>query len=80
MAYSIQEKAGRFVVTSPKGKTWKTTYPSRSAAEDGVAYVESRFAGDSSSPKDSSPSEESPDTSAERKKLGIPQIETEEGW
>ena len=79
MAYRIQEKDGRFVVTSPKGKVWKTTYGSRAAAEKGVAYVESRFAGGSSeTPAEGT--DESPDTSDERKMLGIPQIETGEGW
>lgn len=71
MPYTISERGGRYFVTSPKGKTWKTTYPSQAAAEKGVAYVESRFSGGSS--KVPVPQvEESPDTAAERKALGIP--------
>ena len=51
MVYSIEERGGRFVVISPKGKKWKTTYASRAAAEKGVAYVEGRFGGSGSSAK-----------------------------
>ena len=79
MPYSIRESGGRYVVTSPKGKRWKTTYASMAAAEKGVAYVESRFSG-GTGVVTSSPPTESPDTSAERKKLGIPEIPIEEGW
>ena len=67
-------------MTSPKGKRWKTTYPSMAAAEKGVAYVESRFAGGSSGTVSPPSTRESPDTSVERKKLGIPELVTEEGW
>ncbi len=84
MAYSISKDGGRFSVTSPKGKLWKTTYASVEAAEKAVAYIEGRFAGDSSLPGQPSISEESSDTSAERKKLGIPLLpandEDTEGW
>ena len=68
-------------MTSPKGKRWKTTYATRAAAEKGVAYVESRFGGGGSPSSDTRPSTASdPDTEAERKKLGIPVLDTEEGW
>ncbi len=51
MPYGIMKnEAGRYIVTSPKGKPWKTTYPTRAAAEKGVAYVEGRFGGGGSSP------------------------------
>ena len=82
MPYAISESGGRFTVTSSKGKKWKTTYPTMAAAKKAVAYVESRFAGGSGpSAVGSPPSAESPDTSAERKKLGIPLLEeAEEGW
>ena len=85
MAYTIiphPKKEGRFRVISGKGKVWKTDYASRAAAEKGVAYVESRFGGGGSPSSDTRPSTESenPDTSAERKKLGIPEQVTEEGW
>ncbi len=78
--YAIaQNERGRFVVTSPKGKTWKTTYAKREAAEKGIAYVESRFAGGSVSanipPREEA---ESPDTAEERMRLGIPPKEEEE--
>lgn len=43
MPYSIEKSGGRYVVTSPKGRKWKTTYSSRTAAEKGISYVQSRF-------------------------------------
>jgi len=44
MAYSVAKNAnGRFVVTSPAGKDWKTTYPSQAAADKAIAYIEGRF-------------------------------------
>ena len=53
MAYSIEENAsGRFVVISPKGRKWKTTYATRAAAEKGVSYVEGRFGGSGSSARE----------------------------
>ena len=79
MAYTIAKHGDKYWVTSPKGKVWKTKYSSRAAAEKGVAYVESRFAGGSGTPS-SSASPESPDTAAERKELGIPDKVEEEGW
>ena len=48
--YTITELAnGRFSVKSSKGRTWKTTYPNRTSAEKGIAYVEKRFGGSSAS-------------------------------
>ena len=82
MPYKIvphPKKEGRFRVISEKGRVWKTDYATKEAAEKGVAYIENRSAGDSGTPS-SSASQESPDTSAERKELGIPEVETEEGW
>lgn len=44
MSYSTRKNAkGRIVVTSPKGKDWKTTYSSQGAADKAVAYIEGRF-------------------------------------
>lgn len=84
MVYSIEERGGRFVVISPKGKKWKTTYASRAAAEKGVAYVEGRFGGSGSSPR-AAPLTSGPDlidtetdTAEERRALGIPPKLTEE--
>ena len=84
--YSVREnEKGRFVVTSPKGKDWKTTYPSRASADKAIAYIEGRFG---ASPSPAPPSEATPtgdagtaeaDTSAERRALGIPPVEDEEG-
>ncbi len=72
MPYAVAKKDGRYVVTSPAGKTWKTTYPSRAGAEKGVSYVESRFGGASPAASPSSSSiVDSPDTAEERKALGI---------
>ena len=88
MAYSVvphPKKPGRFRVISAKGKVWKTDYASVPAAEKAIAYIEGRFG--ASSPK-APPSEATPtgdagtaeaDTSAERRALGIPQVEDEEG-
>lgn len=89
MPYSIAEVGSRFTVTSPKGKVWKTTYPSRAAAEKGVAYVESRFS--SLPPSPVSPDEQggglfdSEDTTEERVALGVPakrsvEEDETEGW
>ncbi len=81
MPYTIDKIEGRWRVASPKGKLWKTTYPTRAAAEKGVAYVESRFAGGSEpSLVTSTASSDSPDTADERRKLGIPRVEVEEAW
>ena len=84
--YSVREnEKGRFVVTSPKGKDWKTTYGTKAAADKAIAYIEGRFG--ASSPR-APPSEATPtgdagtseaDTSAERRALGVPQVEDEEG-
>lgn len=89
MAYSISKNAkGRFVVTSPAGKTWKTTYPSSASAEKAVAYVTSRFGGEGGlrvGPAESEnvPAENS-DTTEERILKGIPakpdEGEDTEGW
>ncbi len=82
MPYAISESDGRYVVTSPKGKKWKTTYASRAAAEKGVAYVESRFGRAPSRILPETPSEKSPDaedTVAERKALGIPPLGEKRG-
>ena len=73
MPYQIvphPKKEGRFRVISEKGKVWKTDYATRAAAEKGVSYVESRF-GDSPISSSAETPSESPDTSAERKALGI---------
>ena len=81
MPYSVGMRNGRWFVTSPKGKVWKTTYKDEPAAQKAVAYVESRFSGGSSSAKPTQP-EESPDTSKEREELGIQpreKVDTE-GW
>ena len=81
MAYGIAKNThGRYVVTSPKGKAWKTTYPTREAAEKGVAYVEGRFGGSGSSPREAAPAkgEYGEDTAQERKDLGVPPKRTEE--
>jgi len=44
MAYTVAKNAsGRFVVTSPAGKEWKTTYPSSASADKAIAYIEGRF-------------------------------------
>lgn len=96
MAYSIdQNPAGRFIVTSPKGKAWKTTYATRQAAEKAVAYIEGRFGEGGSSPATPTPSssldqgEDLPPQSmeeadAERVSLGIPPAKRNEpdtqGW
>ncbi len=76
MPYGIDKNdRGRWIVTSPKGKKWKTTYVSREAAEKGVAYVEGRFggAGSTTPPKvETGTLDESPDTAEERILLGIP--------
>lgn len=70
MSYSIVKNSkGRYVVTSEKGKVWKTTYASKAAAQKGIAYVEGRFGGGTGMP--ASTAFESPDTSAERAALGI---------
>ena len=78
MPYTIRESGGRFVVTSPKGKTWKTTYPSRAAAKKGVAYVENRFGG-GGGPTTEVTSTPDDDTAAERKELGIPPLRVARG-
>ena len=88
VTYGIDKNPhGRWVVTSPKGTLWKTTYPSRAAAEKAVAYIEGRFGGPGSSPpteksQTTSPSsspgdqfeelDEAPDTGHDRAILGIP--------
>ena len=85
MPYSIeQNSSGRYIVISPKGKKWKTTYPTRAAAEKAVAYVEGRFGGSGSSPR-AAPLTSGPDlidtetdTAEERRALGIPPKLTEE--
>jgi len=44
MAYTVAKNAkGRFVVTNPAGKAWKTTYPSSAAADKAVSYIQGRF-------------------------------------
>ncbi len=91
MPYSVAKVGTRYVVISPKGKQWKTTYATRAAAEKGVAYVESRFtppSPSSASRAGTSATEElfdSEDTASERKALGIPtkrvaEDEDTEGW
>lgn len=54
MPYGIESIEGRFHVTSPKGKLWKTTYKSKAAAQKAVAYIEGRFGGGSTTPPASS--------------------------
>ncbi len=50
MPYSIAQNAkGRFVVTSPAGKTWKATYASEDAAQKGIDYIVKRSGGMKSS-------------------------------
>jgi len=87
MPYAIElNSAGRYVVTNPKGKTWKTTYPSQEAAEKATAYIEGRFSapGTQESAPEPASGADSPDTSVERKLLGIPPLQGEtddtEGW
>ena len=84
MVYSIEERGGRFIVISPKGKKWKTTYASRGAAEKGVAYVEGRFGGSGSSAREAAPAQADESPEDERKRLGIPprvgDEEDTEGW
>lgn len=85
MPYSINRLGERFVVTSPKGKQWKTTYPSLEAAQKAVAYVEGRFGGSGISVTPApAAEEEDPDTSKERTSLGIPARpgpeDDTEGW
>jgi len=41
--YTVLQKGDRFTVTSPAGKTWKTTYPSEASANKAISYIESRF-------------------------------------
>ncbi len=84
MAYSIPQKGDRFQVVSPKGKTWKTTYPSEEAAEKAIAYIQGRFTPSDAPPAVQAESPADGDTSVERKKLGIPprpgdEADTE-GW
>lgn len=45
MPYTVQSVGDRFVVTSPKGKKWKTTYASLEAADKAIAYIEGRYGG-----------------------------------
>ncbi len=87
MPYSVSQVAGRYVVTSPKGKTWKTDYPSQPAAEKAIAYIEGRFSSAPPSrtvPPPSEVADNDPDTSKERELLGIPPKDREEddteGW
>ena len=90
MPYSIDRNpAGRFTVTSPKGKIWKKTFASLEAAQKGVEYIEGRYGGRGSSatipaPSSSPAPENSPDTKEERLALGIPEKPGEsddtEGW
>jgi len=43
--YTVSAKGGRFLVTSPAGKTWKTSYASEAAADKAITYIENRFGG-----------------------------------
>lgn len=45
---------GRWFVTSPKGKVWKTSYKDQPAAEKAIAYIQGRF-GDASPSSPASP-------------------------
>lgn len=46
MPYSVvPNEKGRFTVVSPKGKTWKTTYPTEAAALKAIDYIQGRFGG-----------------------------------
>ncbi len=57
MVYSVAKNAkGRFVVTSPAGKEWKTTYASSAAADKAIAYIEGRFGQPALAPSAPSPS------------------------
>lgn len=80
MPYVVtRNDAGRYQVTSSKGKTWKTTYPTAEAAQKGIAYVEARFTSPGAEVgTPSAATGESPDTNEERRKLGIPELEDEE--
>ncbi len=50
MPYSTRKNSkGRIVVTSPKGKDWKTSYSSQAAADKAIAYIEGRFGSDAPS-------------------------------
>ena len=90
MPYGIAlNSSGRYEVTSPKGKTWKTTYASQEAAEKGVSYVQGRFGQTTTQEAPISSPEETiveggADTAAERARLGIPPKvtpdEDTEGW
>ncbi len=57
MPYTVaQNEKGRWQVISPKGKTWKTTYASRAAADKGISYIEGRYG--TPAPSARSPSKE----------------------
>ena len=48
MPYSIKKNAkGRFIVTSPAGRTWKATYATQAAAQKGIDYIVKRSGGSS---------------------------------
>ncbi len=80
MPYSVARQGDRFRVTSPSGKTWKTTYPSSDAADKAIAYIEARFGGTSSpeAPKDSATEDASTGERGE-KTLARMRIQQDEG-
>ena len=46
MPYKISKNAkGRYIVTSPAGKTWKATYATPQGAQKGIDYILKRSGG-----------------------------------
>ena len=90
MTYDIvphPKKEGRHrVINAGTGKVWKTDYGSVEAARKAIAYIEGRFGdgGSSGTPSPTNGTSDSPDTTEERMKRGIPpkvgSDEDTEGW
>ena len=91
MPYTIQEAGGRYFVSSPKGKTWKTTYASQAAAQKAISYIEGRYSAPPgiveaapASILDGDDLDDAPDTTHDRKVLNIPPRpgpeDDTEGW
>jgi len=67
MPYSVASRNGRWFVTSPKGKVWKTSYKDQPAADKAISYIEGRFG--ASAPVSSAPSSPQPDALVEPEHL-----------